>query len=214
MNCIDSFTWCKPATINETDVAEFYQDLKSKCESKGAMKSCCLDSVKAMEVVGAVHLAHSAKDISKNDCQKGEEYMTLRCPGSYAWCQPDNGIPGGAPVLPTEPNLPSPGPGFDDEGNGPICTQEAKSCGDGTYVGRTGPNCEFAPCPGEKPTADFTPTKDNPIQLPSNVISEKECTARGGEVWNTLGQTSYNGELIGKIEGLKCPCACLVRDSE
>lgn len=28
------------------------------------------------------------------------------------------------------------------------CTMEAKVCPDGSYVGRTGPNCEFAPCPG------------------------------------------------------------------
>lgn len=27
------------------------------------------------------------------------------------------------------------------------CTEEAKQCPDGSYVGRTGPNCEFAPCP-------------------------------------------------------------------
>lgn len=27
------------------------------------------------------------------------------------------------------------------------CTQEAKICPDGTAVGRTGPKCEFAPCP-------------------------------------------------------------------
>ena len=27
------------------------------------------------------------------------------------------------------------------------CTQEAKLCSDGSYVGRTGPNCEFTPCP-------------------------------------------------------------------
>ena len=27
------------------------------------------------------------------------------------------------------------------------CTQEAKICPDGSAVGRTGPNCEFAPCP-------------------------------------------------------------------
>jgi len=27
------------------------------------------------------------------------------------------------------------------------CTLEAKICPDGTAVGRTGPNCEFAPCP-------------------------------------------------------------------
>ncbi|MFZ3057735.1 MAG: hypothetical protein WA092_01685 [Minisyncoccales bacterium] len=27
------------------------------------------------------------------------------------------------------------------------CTQEAKICPDGSAVGRTGPNCEFAVCP-------------------------------------------------------------------
>jgi len=27
------------------------------------------------------------------------------------------------------------------------CTEEAKLCPDGTSVGRTGPNCDFAPCP-------------------------------------------------------------------
>ncbi len=33
------------------------------------------------------------------------------------------------------------------------CTAEAQQCPDGSYVGRTGPNCAFAPCPkmnGEK----------------------------------------------------------------
>ncbi|MCX6766090.1 MAG: hypothetical protein NT136_03990 [Candidatus Moranbacteria bacterium] len=33
--------------------------------------------------------------------------------------------------------------------NQKFCTQEAKICSDGTSVGRTGPNCEFAPCPSE-----------------------------------------------------------------
>ncbi|OGK13184.1 hypothetical protein A3C98_00610 [Candidatus Roizmanbacteria bacterium RIFCSPHIGHO2_02_FULL_37_15] len=33
-----------------------------------------------------------------------------------------------------------------------VCTQEAKLCPNGSYVGRTGPNCEFAPCP----TADLS----------------------------------------------------------
>ncbi|MFA5186250.1 MAG: hypothetical protein WC551_07215 [Patescibacteria group bacterium] len=27
------------------------------------------------------------------------------------------------------------------------CTMEAKQCPDGSYVGRSGPNCEFAACP-------------------------------------------------------------------
>ena len=31
---------------------------------------------------------------------------------------------------------------------GPVaCTQEAKQCPDGSYVGRTGPKCEFTACP-------------------------------------------------------------------
>lgn len=38
------------------------------------------------------------------------------------------------------------GPGM----NEPVaCTMEAKLCPDGSYVGRTGPNCEFAVCPGQ-----------------------------------------------------------------
>ncbi|HTK83644.1 MAG TPA: hypothetical protein VL625_01035 [Patescibacteria group bacterium] len=31
-----------------------------------------------------------------------------------------------------------------------VCTMDAKKCPDGSWVSRTGPNCEFAPCPGEK----------------------------------------------------------------
>lgn len=31
-----------------------------------------------------------------------------------------------------------------------ICTQELKTCSDGSYVSRIGPNCEFALCPNER----------------------------------------------------------------
>ena len=36
---------------------------------------------------------------------------------------------------------------------------EAKACPDGSYVGRTGPNCEFAACPisGEETACGITP---------------------------------------------------------
>ena len=39
------------------------------------------------------------------------------------------------------------------------CTMEAKECPDGSYVGRTGPNCEFAACPisGEETACGITP---------------------------------------------------------
>lgn len=41
-----------------------------------------------------------------------------------------------------------------DNGNVTGCTMEAKICPDGTAVGRSGPNCEFAPCPGESSGTD------------------------------------------------------------
>ena len=31
--------------------------------------------------------------------------------------------------------------------DGVACTVEAKPCSDGSYVGRTGPKCEFSACP-------------------------------------------------------------------
>ncbi len=38
------------------------------------------------------------------------------------------------------------------------CTLEAKICPDGSSVGRTGPKCEFAPCPKVNPTSTPDPT--------------------------------------------------------
>jgi len=43
------------------------------------------------------------------------------------------------------------------------CTMEAMVCPDGSFAGRTGPDCEFEPCPGEEegtmpPTATMVPT--------------------------------------------------------
>lgn len=39
---------------------------------------------------------------------------------------------------------------------GPVaCTQEAKLCPDGSYVGRTGPSCEFAACPNPSPVSSL-----------------------------------------------------------
>lgn len=38
------------------------------------------------------------------------------------------------------------------------CTMEAKICPDGSSVGRTGPKCEFSPCPTAKPETNPTAT--------------------------------------------------------
>jgi hypothetical protein len=50
------------------------------------------------------------------------------------------------------------------------CTMEAKICPDGTSVGRSGPKCEFAPCPVvQKPT----PTEANQNQ--ATCTSDADC---------------------------------------
>lgn len=43
---------------------------------------------------------------------------------------------------------PTPDVSVDGKGGFTACTMEAKQCPDGTYVGRQGPRCEFAACPG------------------------------------------------------------------
>ena len=42
-----------------------------------------------------------------------------------------------------------------------VCTQESMMCPDGSYVGRTGPNCEFAPCPGNPKMTYCNPESRN-----------------------------------------------------
>lgn len=45
---------------------------------------------------------------------------------------------------------------LEQEQQGIVCTMDAKLCPDGSYVGRVGPNCEFAACPGTTPAAGTT----------------------------------------------------------
>ncbi len=56
-------------------------------------------------------------------------------------------------------------PGITGEpGTSQACTQEAKICPDGTSVGRTGPHCEYAPCPELLPSERVTlNTKDGVV---------------------------------------------------
>ncbi len=72
------------------------------------------------------------------------------------------------------------------------CTMEAKICPDGTAVGRIGPNCEFALCPG---VSTETP-------LPTVISTNTDITLG-------LGQTGSVGGIIVKFNSLvqdsRCP---------
>lgn len=45
------------------------------------------------------------------------------------------------------------------------CTMEAKQCPDGSYVGRTGPNCEFSACPATTAAQTYKDWKTHPPLL-------------------------------------------------
>lgn len=51
------------------------------------------------------------------------------------------------------------------------CTQEAKQCPDGSYVSRTGPNCEFAACPG-------TTIKEKRAELNTKLKDERDAAKK------------------------------------
>jgi len=82
-------------------------------------------------------------------------------------------------------------------GNQPsqVCTQEAKQCPDGSYVSRTGPNCEFATCPASNITISFSPNEVN------------NCEKN----WKTpsVYRVSMNGKEIGNVQ--KEGCATRIR---
>ncbi len=52
-------------------------------------------------------------------------------------------------IVPNGPNFTEDISEPNDEDGLVFCTQDAKICPDGSGVGRIGPDCEFAPCPGE-----------------------------------------------------------------
>lgn len=76
---------------------------------------------------------------------------------------------------------------------GPVaCTQEAKQCLDGSYVSRTGPNCEFAVCPGDGTlTGHVTIGPNCPVEQVGNPCtpSPQAYTSRQVMVYQADGTT-------------------------
>lgn len=83
-----------------------------------------------------------------------------------------------------------------------MCTQEAKICPDGSAVGRTGPNCEFAECPGATGPGSETPPGETPPgevgdTPPGGAPPAKACTreAKMCPDGSAVGRTGPNCEF-------------------
>lgn len=63
-----------------------------------------------------------------------------------------------------------------------VCTLEAKICPDGSSVGRTGPNCEFATCPTQ--VASATPTPEETVNW--KTFSNNDLSFKYPQNWNLV----------------------------
>ncbi len=72
-------------------------------------------------------------------------------------------------VVPSSVLAPSP----DDDSEPVACTMDARECPDGSFVGRTGPNCEFQACPNGDQPAEPSPVEPEPTEPMSGSVT---CT--------------------------------------
>lgn len=78
----------------------------------------------------------------------------------------------------------------------PACTMEAKICPDGSAVGRTGPNCEFAACPKIKGLTYINDEYGFELILPESwkgYTTEKQIWE--GRIVDT-GEQKYSGPIV------------------
>ncbi|NYZ76090.1 serpin family protein [Candidatus Micrarchaeota archaeon] len=84
------------------------------------------------------------------------------------------------------------------------CTQEARQCPDGSYVGRTGPNCEFAACPNTTNCQNYSVDK-----YPSQCVICPPCAAcssiscQSEEFCNNIG---FNRSWYNETANPNCKC--------
>jgi len=101
-----------------------------------------------------------------------------------------------------------------------VCTKDAIQCPDGSYVGRTGPHCEFKCPPGEptplltprpsptpKPTPTPTPT---PVPVPVPTPAFDFSLSNGGAKTVVQGQSVQNTVTATLVSGVTQPVSFVV----
>ncbi len=80
-----------------------------------------------------------------------------------------------------------------------FCPMDAKLCPDGSYVSRTGPNCEFAPCPSQASCeGESCPLEDicEGDMCPGEIETDASELDPGAiENWETYRNEEYKYEL-------------------
>jgi len=107
-------------------------------------------------------------------------------------------------------------------GGAQICTQDAKQCSDGSYVSRTGLNCEFTPCPGSPSGLSTRCGKEGELlqngslgpNVPENNAKPTKCcdglqlvmpTSPSGVLLEGASATCQKIQPCGGIAGIICP---------
>ena len=81
-----------------------------------------------------------------------------------------------------------------------FCTQEAKLCPDGSYVGRTGPNCEFAQCPAAAITGNLITIENfsfNPPTLKIKTV-ERVTWKQNDSVVHSVISGIFQSDILNK----------------
>lgn len=102
------------------------------------------------------------------------------------------------------------------EGTAVVCTMEAKQCPDGSYVSRSGPNCEFAPCPQNERVPERAAPVEQPIYTapvrkdPSFTCSGKTVCGQMGSCAEAVFYLTQCGmsRLDGDHDGTPCESIC------
>ncbi|MEK7643377.1 MAG: thioredoxin family protein [Patescibacteria group bacterium] len=86
------------------------------------------------------------------------------------------------------------------------CPADAMQCPDGSYVSRTGSQCEFAKCPESNANQSMKHHGDNPQ------MTRAECEASNGVIGDGFENGYQEKRFLGTITDVRCKCVCLKKD--
>jgi hypothetical protein len=97
---------------------------------------------------------------------------------------------------------------IDKNGNKKACPAMARQCPDGSSIGPSGPNCEFAPCPGEQSgqtgaqsnlSSDTTPLVQNSMVYTNDDYGFQITIPAGYPDWKAMVEKDYGGKGVTYI---------------